>query len=53
MLDLIAYYVLQNHSDDALRQEVVTLQEEKLVYETTAKVCLFFFLLKPGAWVAQ
>ena len=30
----------KNHSDDALRQEVVTLQEEKLVYETTAKEAL-------------
>ncbi|XP_063405559.1 sarcolemmal membrane-associated protein-like isoform X12 [Mytilus trossulus] len=30
----------KNHSEDALRQEVVTLQEEKLQYETTAKESL-------------
>ncbi|XP_069101185.1 sarcolemmal membrane-associated protein-like isoform X9 [Argopecten irradians] len=30
----------KNHAEDSLRQEVVTLQEEKLTYETTAKESL-------------
>ena len=31
-------FSFQNHTEDTLRQELVTLQEEKLNYETTAKV---------------
>lgn len=34
--------VLQNHTEDTLRQELVTLQEEKVNYETTAKVILVY-----------
>ena len=30
----------QNHAEDTLRQELVTLQEEKLNYESTAKVSI-------------
>lgn len=35
---VLMFVSLQNHADDTLRQEVVTLQEEKNTYETTAKV---------------
>ena len=34
----IEFILLQNHAEDTLRQELVTLQEEKLNYESTAKV---------------
>ena len=34
--------IFQNHTEDTLRQELVTLQEEKLNYESTAKVFSYF-----------
>jgi len=38
-------FSFQNHTEDTLRQELVTLQEEKLNYETTAKVDTYWILL--------
>ena len=38
---MFMFRVLQNQTEDSLRQELTALQEDKYNYETTAKVSTF------------